>query len=363
MVQFLVTGSPIDARKSAPVFLWILILCFIIGIIVLLYFIIKHITKYYHSSDFMAKDKNRPCRKSDVTKLSKQFNLTHSQIDLLWIICKETNSLNVRYIARTNMGINQLFFAGYKSLQQKKIFTPQLQDAFFTLLYKMEMTLVQNKKIPTTHSLPISTIIFYISEENEQFPLVIEKNEKDFFSVEIPIFLFKSNKKPNILDKCQFIYKTNDGLSYSFNSRVIRFEEINDEKVLMVIGHTDQLTSQPQRQCKREFVEERCNFSPVRINQNKEQNKSKYIYSNKFYEGKIINISVGGCCIQTNLPIKENQYLSVTIPGYNINEKIIGNIKKTRRLPSGDFALHIQFTHISLETKNIIHAIVYKFEL
>lgn len=363
MLNYLVTGSPLDARKSAPIFLWLIIVCCIIGIIALVYFIIKSVNKYHQSSVFMDRDKKRLCRRSDVKKLTKRFNLSTNEINLLWTICKETQCTNIRYIARTNAGLNQLFFNGYKILEKKQMFTPQSLDSFFTLLYKMEMTLVQNKTIPTTRSLPESTIIFYLTPDNEQYPLCIIKNEKDFFSVEFPTFLYNTPNKPNVLDKCHFIYKTADGLSYSFDARVIRFEESNDKQILMVIGHTDKLFSQPQRHSKREFVEEKCLFSHIRINENKSKNKDMFVYSDKNYEGKITNISVGGCCIQTNLPILENQHLSVSIPGYEINEKIIGIIKNTRRLPSGDFALHIQFTHISLETKNKIHAIVYKFVL
>lgn len=361
--SFLVTGSPIDARNS-PIFMhWLIAVAIILGIIALIYFIVKNITKLHNTPEFIEREKNRKCKKSDVKKISKKFNLTSAEVSLLWKVCDISKAKNAIYTTTTNASLQELFFNAYKILTKRNLLTPQWLDAFFTLLYKMEMILVQNKKIPTTRSLPISSIIFYFSNDGEQYPLCVIKNEKDFLSVEIPTFLYTSPKKPNILDKCKFLYKTKDGISYNFTARVIRYEESNDEQILMVIGHTDHFISQPQRHSKRELVDENCYFSPIRINKNKLKTKNMFIYSDKNYQGKLINISVGGCCIQTNLPIRENQHLSVSIPGYKINEKIIGIIKRTRKLATGGYALHIQFTHISLNTKNIIHAIVYKFEL
>ena len=81
------------------------------------------------------------------------------------------------------------------------------------------------------------------------------------------------------------------------------------------------------------------------------------------YAGKITNISAGGCCIQTTLPIKEKQYIGVSLPDTGIDEVMVGIIRRTRRLPTGKLALHIQFVQISLFAKNRINTLVYKYEL
>ena len=362
-LPFLTAGSLIDARNNTSMLTFVLLIVVIIVIVAIVFFIVKSITSHTKSAEFTEKEKKRKTKKSDVSHLVKKLNLNSQEKDILWQICRITQCSNINYIAKSNNDIKELFFKSYNLLKKNEQFTPEITDLFFTLLYKLEMYNVQSRKIPSTRSLPVSALIFYIADDNEQYPLCIIKNEKDFFSVEFPTFLYNSMRKPQILDRCRFIYKTDDGLSYSFGARVIRYEESNDNQVIMVIGHTDQLISQPQRHSKREFINEKCFFSPIRINKNSIQNKDMFIYSDKSYEGKMTNISVGGCCIQTNLPIRENQHLSVSVPAYNINEKIIGIIKKTRRLQSGDFALHIQFTHISLQSKNKIHAIVYNFEL
>ena len=131
----------------------------------------------------------------------------------------------------------------------------------------------------------------------------------------------------------------------------------------MVLSHSEQLECQAQRHFKREFFERECNFKAVKVNENPKKNETLYTFSDKEYPGKITNISAGGCCIQTTLPIKENQYIGVHLPETGIDETIVGIIRRTRKLPTGKLALHIQFMQISLATKNRIHTLVYKYEL
>ena len=44
--------------------------------------------------------------------------------------------------------------------------------------------------------------------------------------------------------------------------------------------------------------------------------------------------------------IKEKQYIGVMLPDTGIEETIVGIIRRTRKLPTGKLALHIQFMQI-----------------
>ena len=234
---------------------------------------------------------------------------------------------------------------------------------FFVCLFKLEMAVAQTKKFLSTRQIPVSTVVFYISQEGEQYPFTVTLNQKDFFTAEIPEFIYKSPRRPALLTRSRFTFRTPDGLSYNLITRIIRYNEGNDGKFYMVISHSEQLEIQSQRHFKREFFERDCLFSSVKVNENPKKGEEKYIISDKEYEGKISNISAGGCCIQTTLPIKEKQYIGVHLPDTGIEETIIGIIRRTRRLPTGKLALHIQFVNISLAATNKIYTLVYKYEL
>ena len=101
-------------------------------------------------------------------------------------------------------------------------------------------------------------------------------------------------------------------------------------------------------------------FTPIKISN---VSNRPIITTSKYYNGKLINISGGGCCIKTNLPIKEKQNIGVKVPFLELETPLFGIIKKTRRLPDGNFAIHIQFIKYTLKEQNKILAFVYKFAL
>lgn len=355
------TGSLIEARSTAPILLIVIALAAISAFLFILFIIVKKITDYKNSEEYHNKEVNRKTKYSDVTKYVKNNDLTSTDAKILLDISNITEALNINYLLKSNASVNDLFRNAYYKFKETNYFTDQKLNDFFICLYKIEMLVAQSKTLSSTRQIPEGSIIFYIADSGEQYPFTVVLNNKDFFVTEIPDFMASDARKPKILIRSRFTFKTSDGLSYNLISRIIRYDVSKDDKNLMVISHTDQLECQAQRHFKREFFQEICLFSSVKTET--ENNKKRYIESEKKYKGKLTNISAGGCCINTTLPIKENQLIGITLPEHGIDETIIGVIKRTRKLPNMTFSLHIQFLQLSLKTKNQIYTMVYKYEL
>ena len=359
------SGSPIEARQThAPDIAIILILLGIFAAILGVAFIVfMKIKNYFKSEQYIEKERNRKTKLKDIQKFAKEQNLTQTESNTLWEICKLTDINNILYSLKSNNDVNDLFHTAYDLQKQKNLFSDEKLNDFFATLFKMEMIVAQFKKVVSTRQIAEQTVIFYISAEGEQYPFTVTQNQKDFFTAEIPDFIYKSPRRPELLTRSRFTFRTSDGLSYNLVTRIIRYNEGNDGKFYMVLSHSEQLECQAQRHYKRDFFEKECSFKAVKQVQNPQKGEDKYSISEKEYSGKMTNISAGGCCIQTTLPIKEKQLIGVLIPDTGIEETIIGIIRRTRRLPTGKLALHIQFLQISLSTKNKINALVYKYEL
>ncbi|MCR5188986.1 MAG: PilZ domain-containing protein [Treponema sp.] len=359
------SGSPIEARQTAPIFLIILVLAIITAFVVLIAFLFKQIQNYKTSDKYISKEQNRKTKHSDVVKLCKINNFKPEDQSILWEVCQITDCTNILYLLKSNSDVTELFRQAYFTMKDKNLFTDIKMNNFFNCLYKLEMMVAQYKKLVSTQQFPLQSMVFYITDEGEQMPFTVVDNNKDFFTVEIPEFLYKTPRRPQLLIRSRFNFKTPDGLSYNFVSRIVRYDTNTEGVYKAVIAFTDKLECQAQRHFKREFMEEKCIFASVTPNPNANVKKGEepYKYSDKMYAGKLSNISGGGCCIQTKLPIKEKQHICVILPTMGIEEKIVGIIRRTRKLPSGLFALHIQFEKISMKTKNRIFTLVYKFEL
>lgn len=352
-------STPLQARANFPFFTAIAIIAVIFGIIVLAGIIYKIYQQYTKSEKYINKQKNRPTNKKDLLKLQKFFNITKEDTEFLFYLSKLIDSNNIYYILKDINSIHDFFRECYNSLillddSDKKI------NNMFKLSYKLENHIAEYKKILSTKQIPVSAVVFYITKEGEKLPFYCAVNNSDFFSVEIPEFFYSKKNKPRNLEKANFIFKPHNGLSYSFSSRVIRYNTDAENKYYMIIAHTENLNVELQRHYKRETIECDALFTPIKITKTDDK---PIITTSKYYVGKMMNISGGGCCIKTNLPIKEKQNIGVRIPFFEFEKPLFGIIKKTRRLPDGNFAIHIQFLKYSLKEQNKILAFVYKFAL
>lgn len=352
------TGSPILARQTAPLFLVFLIFLILVAISFIFFLIVQKIIKYKKSNKYLQKEQNRKANASDIKKISELAHFSTIQSSIFTDVCKITNAQNPLFLLKSNLDVIELFRKAYFPLKNK--YSDEKMNDFFSTLFNTETMVAQTKTYSSTKQIRAASTLFFLSEETEQYPLEIVNNTNDFLSLSLPAFLYNANRFPKALSKVKFIYKTVDGLSFCFVTRIIRYDKISDEKILMIISHCDKLILQVQRHSRREYVNKKCLFSPVKlINDVKEQ----YFISKQSYEGNLSNISFGGCCIQTELPIKERQLISISIPSYQIEDQIIGLILKTKKLPNELFNLHIKFKSISAKTKNRLGSIIYKFEI
>ena len=356
-------SSPLAARQNFPLASFIIAGAVILAIILAVAFIYKTITNYKNSEKYKQAQQSRPTKFSDVVKFGKAINFSQEEISTLWNVCKLTKINNINYNLKDNNEVYNFFRSGFEEMKKGKKPSEVELFKFFQVFFQVEKAIAQTKFVTSTRFIPLQTVVFYITDEGEQFPLRVNSNTKDSFSLEIPEFLDTERRRPKLLVRQRFTFKTTNGLSYNLISRIIRYEKDKEGKPSMIIAHSEDLQAQAQRNFKREFLKETCDFSSLKIKENKIDDEKYYVYSDNIYKGTLSNISAGGCCIQTKLPIKEKQYLTISIPNLGIEEKIVGIIRRTCRLPSGVFALHIQFLRISVESKNKIYALVYKFVL
>lgn len=337
-----------------------LILFVILVFIITAWIITKEIHKYKNTEQYLENQKNKITSLREIKFINTKYNIPMEQLNILWEYCKVAKVPNILFIIKDNIKTNKLFEDAYKYFITKNI-SDKKMNLFFQLHYSLELINAQSKKLISTRQIPLNTILFYLTAESEKLPFTLIKQTNDYLAVEVPDFFVSARAKPEVLSRARFVFKTQQGLTHYFIARIMRYQKDSENKSYMLISHSENLVTQTQRHYKREMFDEKCFFSPAKIDTKK---PNGYFISEKKYGGVLSNISGGGCCIKTNLPIRENQHLCVefpTITGHNTT--IIGIIKRTRRLPDNNFALHIQFLNISLASQNKILAFVYKYVL
>ena len=198
------SGSPILARKSAPLFTVILILGVIIVLVVALGILIAKVREYKKSNKYIEKEKNRTTNYSDIVKYANQNDFSAGEKAIFWEVCQITQWKNIFYSLKDNSTVNELFRKAYYILKEKKGLSDKKLNLFFKTLFKIESIVAQYRKLISSKQIPLQSMIFYISDEGEQYPFTIIQNTKDFFVIEVPDFIAKTQRKPQILKQSRF---------------------------------------------------------------------------------------------------------------------------------------------------------------
>ena len=366
---FQIGSSPLSARASFPIGVYIIGVVIVAAVILGIWFLTKRIIAYRNSEEYIKKQLERPTTLKDIKKFTEDNRLTPEMSDCLWDMCRTFKVPNINYLIRETETLEE-FFRKFYFYSKEHGATVEYIDTLFGLTFTVEKISAATKNLLSTKQLPLESVVFYLTHESEQFPLYVKINNNDFVALEVPKFLVeRPNIKPPLLERLRFITKTSNGMTYHFTSRAMRYQNNPDGKIYLIIAHSEDLLNQAHRNSKRESIDADCIFSPARLAKPEEKSKKAkfdedvYIVAQKEYNGKVTNISSGGCCIKTNLPIKEKQYLSLRIPSLDIDDHIIGIIRRTRQLLDNTYNLHIQFLHIELESKNRINAYAFKYEI
>ena len=364
------SGSPIDARAGFPIGIYIFGVILVAALVGGIWFLTKHILDYKKSDAYIQKQLERITTQKDVKKFTETHRLTQDMSILLWDICKTMKLPNINYLIKQPEAIAASFKEYYYKIKEQNI-SPEDLNLFFELNFTLEKISATTKSLLSTKQFPLESIVFYLTHESEQFPFYVKANDSHFLALEIPKFMYDNPRlKPPLLERLRFITKAQNGMTYHFTSRAMRYQTNPDGKIHLIVKHSEDLVNQAHRNSKREFLDTECLFSPAHLVHTLENEKKKnhnkeedFVVRDKEYEGRITNISSGGCCIKTTLPIKEKQYLSLRVPSLELHEHIIGIIRKTRKLVDNTYNLHIQFLKISLESKNRINTIAFKYEI
>ena len=361
---FQIGTSPLMARQGFPIGMFLVGVLAVAILVVGIWFFTKHLIDYKKSDKYIQKQLSRMTTQKDVKKFCDTHRLNSKLANQLWNMCRIKKLPNINYYIKEHALVTEAFKEYYFYLKQNNASLEDIND-FFELNFQVEKICAASKSLLSTKQLTLESVVFYLTHESEQFPFYVKANTTDYFALEIPKFMYENpNLKPPLLERLRFITKSADGMTFHFTTRAMRYQNN------LILTHSEDHLNQAHRNSKREPIDAECTFSPARIAREEERSKQaiknkeeEFIVSPKEYPGKVTNISTGGCCIKTNLPIKEKQHLSVLIPTLDINEHIIGIIRKTRKLIDNTYNLHIQFLKISLPSKNKINAYAFKYEI
>lgn len=364
MNMFLLAGSPLEARQDKTIYLSIIIA---VCVAVILFLLKKFVSLFKSDQNRAAREAKKNTNLAIVNKVSRIYDLKEKEHDFLWSVAKKTKIPNMEYLFHSEENSNTFFNNLLVSIKNDLSLTDdQIQDkisVLFTTRQKIDNGRKLLANLTSTTAFPTGQRLQYYADNNEQYSVTVLDNTKEGLVISVPRNAFNQQVTPPDLSRIKLLYQTKTGIAYEAICRIIRYQNTTGAGEI-VVTHCSTLQSYQRRQFKRIDLNADCMFSAVKVitASNSKDGKISYQPLENKYKGQIIELSAGGCSLQTPMAIKEKQYIHIqlSIDGKS-TDQVIGLIINTSALPeSSQYMLHIVFVRISKRTRNKIFSRVYQ---
>ena len=354
------TGSPLAARQTALPYTVMGAALIGLAVVFLLWLLWRILQKRKLTPEYIEAQKNRPTTLADVQAVAKKISLSRQEALLLYNLCFRYKARNILYSWNEFEFIDGFFREEFFRLRQKGAEADIFE--LFKLRTRLEKISNSQKAIPSSHNIPEGQNLILPASGGRVYAFKIKKNEQDSMTLDMPPNLEGTEFCPKPLDKIVMTFMSKQSVLYVLSTRVIRFQRGTDGSQEMVIRHSNAVSMQNRRQWRRANVGNQCLFSAVEEIEGKRGEISYSPKENK-YEGKLADVSAGGCMIQTKLPIKRDQklWIKISLPEKPEFEAVGLIVSAQKNNETEVYSLHISFIEIPPESRNDILAYVYKY--
>jgi c-di-GMP-binding flagellar brake protein YcgR len=162
--------------------------------------------------------------------------------------------------------------------------------------------------------------------------------------------------------KLDVFFAAKNGPNYRFETKIAR-DETEGNGSRMILAHTDSVERMPDRRHDRKDFRKEAFFSTVTVANvvSGKKTEHKFFPSPKIFNGTILDISAGGCSIQSAMIRPIGEYMQIQcILKQDTEETIIGKVVRLHQnTPDGDTVMHIQFAKMPRATMNRIFNFIY----
>ncbi len=353
-MRFETTGSPILARQNPALYKFIVLSLAVVGFLLIVAFIAQKISTWMRSEAYIESRKSMPTTKKNVNSISRKALLTDDETKLLWHICRTQQARNIIYLAKDPVALKGLFSNHYALMKENGEDAARMEH-FFTLYYKISTMQVNSKKLKSTNGLKSGQECFFKDAKGQDWIFTLLKNTRNFIELETPKMLFTSVDRPSPLSKIQISARLSEDETYSFLTRVIRYEEKPDGTYTIAITPANVVKQIQRRRHRRLATEIKCRGQKIEPTVKKSASDAGYTPDEEDFETVILDLSAAGCSFTSFQDIPIGKYVKITFPFNEKEIRVVGLIAgKSEVIYRMTHRHHVKFTSISTEAKNSI---------
>ncbi len=235
----------------------------------------------------------------------------------------------------------------------------------YRIKQRIERVFAETAQMTDTRKLKLSQGITFKMDNGNRYQSVITANLKEFYCAKVPLGKKGSQVKWNKGTKLNVLIWGEDGEEYSLTSKVLGYNSVKGITSVF-LQHSNKITRSYQRKFRRKTIKRPCYFFPVKIQitgSGKRERKEAVVVKNKGRMGTLIDLSAGGCSLQTTSPLNKGELIRLNFEPERGNPVVtfgkIVDIRSQGRLYS---SMHVMFTRASSKNLNRINEYVYDFD-
>ncbi|MDC7239555.1 MAG: PilZ domain-containing protein [Spirochaetales bacterium] len=235
----------------------------------------------------------------------------------------------------------------------------------YRIKQRIERVFAETNQIADTKKLKLSQNVTFKMDNGNRYGSVVTANLKEFYCARVPVSSKGSQVKWPKGTRVTIMIWGDDGEEYTFNSKVLGYNSVKGITSVF-LQHSNKITRAYQRKFRRKNIKRPCYFFPIKIQitgHGKREKKEAVVMKNSGKMGTLIDLSAGGCSLQTTSPLSKGELIKLNFEPMKGSPVVTyGKIVDCRSHGRVYTSMHVMFTRASSKNLNRINEYVYDFE-
>jgi len=288
----------------------------------------------------------------------RNMGLNHEQIKMMDYIFRQDNVTNPRHSLESPALLDRHFKRAYRTIEKSSGTDEEAQQRLSLLFSARNILDAQTGSATTsTRQIPENSAAV-LSYNKNNYPVKVLSTKGERLVVENPQTAFGSNIAIPRGSKVTLAFFTRSSKGFSFESRIAGSSESDGAPALQLV-HSNQVKTLSKRRFRRRQVVISTFFYFVNLVDLGRKEK-KMIVDKRRLSGNIMDISIGGCSIKTNVSVASGTRLKIEADCDGTSIAALGQVLRTNRT-GNKTVLHISFLKVPRRSLNTINAIVFEY--
>jgi len=295
-------------------------------------------------------------------RIVANLGLDKDQTNMLEFVLKCDNVTDLVRSFESPILLDKHFKKAFKLIERTSISQDEMTNRLSVLFATRNIIENKSNTVTTTSTREIperTAAVLAVGDTN--YPIRVISSKGDSLIVENPL---GSTGEPLELQKgslvsLSFFPEPNKG--FAIDSRVLgTTETINGQHVLQLV-HSGQIKKLSKRRFRRRQTVITTAFYFVYVDESKGKKNIEMTVDKRRFAGNIMDISIGGCSIKTNVPVKNEQKLKIEFTREDDSiVAALGEVLRTNQAGT-DTIMNIKFVKVPRKSLNSINAMVYEY--